>query len=69
MRKKAMKFYTPDEVHKLLSVEEDLNFRCLFQTLFYCGFSNGDLWGLTWVEIYFNKMTLSVNMIVFMVRE
>ncbi|HHX71161.1 MAG TPA: site-specific integrase [Gallicola sp.] len=60
-RKKEMLFYTPDEFHKFLSVEDNLVFRCVFQTLFYCGLRNGELRGLTWNDIDFNRGTLSVN--------
>lgn len=60
-RKKEMKFYTPDEFQKFLSVENDLRFRCAFQTLFYCGLRNGELRGLTWNDINFRKSCLSVN--------
>ncbi len=60
-RKKEMKFYTPNEFQKFLSVENDLKFRCAFQTLFYCGLRNGELRGLTWNDINFRKSCLSVN--------
>ncbi len=42
-------------------METNLKFRCAFQTLFYCGLKNGELRGLTWNDIDFNKSTLSVN--------
>lgn len=60
-RKKEMSFYTPEEFQKFLSVEDDLKWICLFQTLFYCGLRNGELRGLTWNDINFNKSCLSVN--------
>lgn len=60
-RKKEMLFYTPEEFQKFLAVENDLKFRCAFQTLFYCGLRNGELRGLTWEDINFNKHTLTVN--------
>ena len=56
-----MSFYTPEEFQKFLSVENDLKWICLFQTLFYCGLRNGKLRGLTWNDITFNKSCLSVN--------
>lgn len=60
-RKKEMLFYTLDEFQRFLSVETNLKFRCAFQTLFYCGLRNGELRGLTWNDIDFNKSTLTVN--------
>ncbi len=60
-RKKEMAFYTLEEFQRFLSVETDLKFRCTFQTLFYCGLRNGELRGLTWNDINFNRSTLTVN--------
>lgn len=60
-RKKEMAFYTLEEFQKFFSVETDLKFRCAFQTLFYCGLRNGELRGLTWNDINFNRSTLTVN--------
>lgn len=60
-RKKEMLFYTLDEFQRFLSVETNLKFRCAFQTLFYCGLRNGELRGLTWNDIDFNRSTLTVK--------
>lgn len=60
-KKKEMAFYTLEEFQRFLSVETDLKFRCTFQTLFYCGLRNGELRGLTWNDINFNRSTLTVN--------
>lgn len=60
-RKKEMLFYTFDEFQRFLSIENNLRFRCAFQTLFYCGLRNGELRGLTWNDIDFNRSTLTVN--------
>lgn len=60
-RKKEMQFYTPQEFQKFLSVENDLKWICVFQTLFYCGLRKGELKGLTWNDIYFDKKVLSFN--------
>lgn len=60
-RKKEMAFYTLEEFQRFLSVETDLKFRCAFQTLFYCGLRNGELRGLTWNDINFNRSTLTIN--------
>ena len=60
-RKKEMLFYTLDEFQRFLSVESNLKFRCAFQALFYCRLRNGELRGLTWNDIDFNRSTLTVN--------
>ena len=60
-RKKETLFYTLDEFQRFLSVETNLKFRCAFQTLFYCGLRKGELRGLTWNDIDFNRSTLTVN--------
>ena len=60
-RKKEITFYTLEEFQRFLSVETNLKFRCTFQTLFYCGLRNGELRGLTWNDINFNRSTLTVN--------
>ncbi len=60
-RKKEMLFYTPTEFQKFLSVEHDLKYICAFQILFYCGLRAGELRGLTWKDINFNRSNLSVN--------
>lgn len=59
-RKKEMAFYTLEELQRFLSVETDLKFRCAFQTLFYCGFRNGELRGLTWNTLTVNKNIVKV---------
>ena len=42
-------------------MENDLKARYTFQTLFCYGLRNGELRGLTWENINFNKHTLTVN--------
>lgn len=59
--KKEMVFFTYDEFNKYISVIEDLQFRTLYKTLYYCGLRKGELKGLTWEDIDFDKRELSVN--------
>ena len=60
-RRKEMSYYTYDEFKKFISYEEDLRWKCVFEILYYCGFRKGELKGLTWKDIYFDKKVLSVN--------
>ena len=59
--KKEMKYYTLPEFKKFISEEEDLKYRVIFEILYYCGLRKGELKGLTWKDIYFDKRILSVN--------
>ena len=59
--RKKMSYYTYDKFKKFISYEEDLRWKCVFEILYYCGLRKGELKGLTWKDIYFNKKVLSVN--------
>ena len=39
--RKEMLFYTPEEYKMFIAVEEDISFRCVFETLYYCGLRRG----------------------------
>lgn len=60
-RKKEMQFYTLDEFKLFLSGEDDLRYRCIWQTLFYCGLRCGEARGLTWDCIDFINKRLTVS--------
>ena len=60
-RRKEMSYYTYDEFKKFISYEEDLRWKCVFEILYYCGLRKGELKGLTWKDIYFDKKVLSIN--------
>lgn len=53
--KKEMQFYTFDEFQKFISVEDDIRYKCIFKVAYYCGLRNGELRGLTWNDIDFEK--------------
>ena len=58
---KEMEFYTFDEFKKFISCEDNLKYKCLFETLYYCGLRNGEMRAITWEDIDFNKGELRVN--------
>lgn len=58
---KEMDYYTYEEFKKFIACEDDLKFICVFEILYYCGLRKGELKGLTWKDIYFDKKVLSVN--------
>ena len=58
---KEMLFFTYDEFKKFISVENDILYKTMFETLYYCGLRRGELRGLTWKDIDFDNQYLSVN--------
>lgn len=58
---KEMEFYTYEEFKKFISVEEDIRFKTLFETLYYCGLRRGEIRGLTWNNIDFDRKELSIK--------
>ena len=48
---KEMRFYTPEEFYKYISSVNDLQMKCLFKTLYYCGLRRGEARALTWNDI------------------
>ena len=58
---REMDFYTYDEFKKFISFEDDLKYKCLFETLYYCGLRNGEMRGLTWKDIDFTNKQIIVN--------
>lgn len=57
---KEMLFYTYEEFKKFISVEEDLKFKTLFETLYFCGLRRGEMRGLTWKHVNFDRKEISV---------
>ena len=49
--KKEINFLTYDEFNKFISKENDLVFKCFFETLYYCGLRKGEARALTWKDI------------------
>ena len=59
--KKEMDFYTLEEFKTFISFEDDIKFKCLYETLYYCGLRRGEARALTWEDIDFNNKELRVN--------
>ena len=59
--KKEMEFYTLEEFKKFISNEDDIKFKCLYETLYYCGLRKGEARALTWNDIDFDNKELRVN--------
>lgn len=59
--KKEMQFYSFDEFKKYIDQEQDLKFKCYFETLYYCGLRKGEANALTWKDIDFEKKTMIIN--------
>ena len=58
---REMDYYTLEEFQQYISVEEDIKWKSLFETLYFCGLRRGELRGLTWDNIDFSRNTLTVN--------
>lgn len=58
---KKMDFYTYEEFKHFISFETDLKYICLYETLYYCGLRNGEMRGLTWADIDFEKKQIDIN--------
>ena len=48
---KKMDFYTSEEFQKFMSVIDDIKFKALFETLYFCGLRRSELSGLYWDNI------------------
>lgn len=59
--KKEMEFFTIDEFNKFISIENDILFKPLFETLYYMGLRKGELRGLQWKDIDFNNKMMKIH--------
>lgn len=53
--------YMPEEFNQFLTGEPTLQFKCLWETLYYCGLRIGEARGLTWNDIDFDNKMMSIN--------
>ena len=49
--KKEMNVYKPEEFYKFISVVNDIQMRCLYKALYYCGLRKGEAKGLQWKNV------------------
>lgn len=63
VRKKEIQFYNPEDVEKLLSVlkNESLKYQAIIYLALDSGCRRGELLGLTWEDIDFDKKTIIIN--------
>ena len=59
--KKEMLFWTKDEFDKFINFETDPLYICLYELLYYNGLRNGEMRGLTWENIDFDKEEVNIN--------
>lgn len=59
--KKEMEFYSYKEFKEFIKNEKELNYRCFFELLYYCGLRKGEANALTWNDIDFTKRKLIIN--------
>lgn len=57
---KEMDFYTYEEFKKFISVEDNLKFKTMFETLYFCGLRRGEARGLTWKHIDFDRKEINI---------
>lgn len=58
---KEMLFFTYDEFKKFITVEENILYKTIFETFYYCGLRRGELRGLTWGDVNFENKVLNIN--------
>ena len=56
-----MDFFTIEEFKKFIFVIDDINFKCFFKMLYYCGLRKGEAKALTWNDIDFDLSSVSIS--------
>ena len=49
------------QIEPLISFEDDIKFKCLYETLYYCGLRRGECRGLQWSDIDWNKDVIYIK--------
>lgn len=60
-KKSEREVYEYDEFIEFLSAEDNIRYKCLWETLYFCGLRIGEARGLTWNDIDFDKKLMSIN--------
>lgn len=60
---KEMDYYTYEDFKQFISVVDDLEWKCIFETLYFCGLRRGELRRLTWdnIDLIGKNLTVSKN--------
>lgn len=59
--KKEMDFYTLEEFNQFISSSPNLQIKCMYETLYYCGLRRGEARGLQWKDVNWGDKRLSVT--------
>ena len=59
--KREMDFYTLDEFKQYISFAPDLQIKCMYETLYYCGLRRGEARALQWKDINWNNKMVSIT--------
>ena len=59
--KKEMDFYTLEEFNQFISSAPNLQIKCMYETLYYCGLRRGEARGLQWKDINWIDKRLSIT--------
>lgn len=60
-QKKEMQFWEPDEYNRFISVCDELPYKTLYSTLYWCGIRLGEALALNWNDVDFKKKTISIS--------
>jgi integrase len=56
-----MDVYKPEEFYKFISVVDDIQMRCLYKALYYCGLRRGEARGLQWKNVDLDNRRLYIK--------
>ena len=59
--KKEMDFYTLEEFNQFIYSAPNLQIKCMYETLYYCGLRRGEARGLQWKDVNWSDKRLSVT--------
>ncbi len=59
--KTERQIYSLEQFQQFLTGEDELRYRCLWETLYYCGLRIGEARGLQWKNVDWKKKTISIE--------